>query len=153
MSIYRELLNGVEANKKFKIDLNKKNLSVGGKEYIKGGELCVEESLIDKGDLDEYEIDVDDGIEAVKDLYTLFKYSTPSASRKGVKSYFLPLSLDELSDADLAYGLPRYYAMAMLEGYVLLAGMAGKIKWENESHYFWQDEFEKDLILFKNWVC
>lgn len=151
MSVYKTLLGKAENGSRFKINLNKKNLVIGRKNYIKDGECCVDDDLITEEDLKELGFEGQNFYEIVKQLYKRFKYSVPSENETR-NYYFNPLPYSDLTDGDLAYGEPRHLAQAMLEGFILIAGLCDMVKWKDESHWFWQDENEKDLILMKNWI-
>lgn len=151
MSVYKTLLEKAENGSRYKINLNKKNLVIGRKNYIKDGECCVDDDLITAKDLKELGVEEQDFYEIVKQLYKRFKYSVPSENENR-NYYFNPLPYSDLTDGDLAYGEPRHLAQAKLEGFILIASLCDMVKWENESHWFWQDENEKDLILMKNWI-
>ena len=151
MSVYKTLLEKAENGSRFKINLNKKNLVIGRKIYIKDGECCVDDYLITAEDLKELGVEGQDFYEVVKQLYKRFKYSVPSENENR-NYYFSPLPFSDLTDGDLAYGEPRHLAQAMLEGFILIAGLCDMVKWKNESYWFWQDENEKDLIIMKNWI-
>lgn len=134
MSIY-ELLKESET---CKVDLNKKSLWLNGKQYIKDGANLTELPLIDQ----EEDLDA---------LYYDYKYSVPSS--KASKSYFKALPVDSLTDVQLATGHPRYKASAMLEGYILLAGMAGLLaSVVSTGNYFWQSETDSDFVILKKWI-
>lgn len=134
MSIY-ELLKESET---CKVDLNKKSLWLNGKQYIKDGANLTELPLIDQ----EEDLDA---------LYYDYKYSVPSS--KASKSYFKALPVDSLTDVQLATGQPRYKAQAMLEGYILLAGMAGLLaSVVSTGNYFWQSETDSDFVILKKWI-
>lgn len=134
MSIY-ELLKESET---CRVDLNKKSLWLNGKQYIKDGANLTELPLIDQ----EEDLDA---------LYYDYKYSVPSS--KASKSYFKALPVDSLTDVQLATGQPRYKASAMLEGYILLAGMAGVLaNVVSTGNYFWQSETDSDFVILKKWI-
>ena len=157
MSIYLNLLKSAINGKRYNIDLNEKNLWIGKKQYVKDGESCVDDELINESDLacDEIMYDCinarENPWEVVSNLYQTFKHSAPNGKWKD-RSYFKSLPIEELSDSELAYGLDRYCAQAMLEGYILLAGLQGWIVWQNEEHWFWQDENDKELVVLRQHI-
>jgi hypothetical protein len=157
MSIYKDLLDAVDNGKKFKVDLVNKSLWINKKQIIKEGEIVHDEDkskdLIKEWDLalnfgsmplDEYPFGV------IEFLYNKYKHSAPR-EHSNKKSYFKALSVDELTDGDLAYGYDRDFAQAMLEGYILLGSIVGWIKWENDNHWFYQGK-DKELIILKEWI-
>lgn len=149
MSIYKTLLEKAEKGKRCKIDLNNKDLWIGRKRYIEGGELCVDDDLITSEDFKEFNLDEDVWV-AIKELYLEFKYSIPNENYSN-HSYFKPLPYSDLTDGDLAYGKPRYYAQVALEGFILLAVLKKLIEWPYENKWFFQYEEENELILLKQW--
>lgn len=153
MSVYSELLKHAQERGKYNIDLINKSLKIGKQYYIKDGVIKVDDELIAMNDIKNLSIGYVDleSWEIVRDLYSKFKCSIPLASYHS-HSYFKAKKYEELTQADLAFGESRHYAHAMLEGYVLLASMAGLLKWENENHWFWQDPVDKDLIVLRNWI-
>ena len=157
MSIYKELLDAVDNGKKFKVDLVDKSLWINKRQIIKKGEIVNDEDkgkdLIGRWDLALHfvELPLDESPwKVVEVLYHEYKYSTPNKHRN--ESYFKALPVEELTDADLAYGYDREFAQAMLEGYILLASLKGWIQFENENHWFWQSSSDKDLIILKEWI-
>ena len=155
MSLYKDLVEKVKENKSFYINLNKKELRIGKKTYIKNGEVLKEVELIHKDDLigifDEI-IDLEnDSWNVIKLLYKKYKHSVPNNQYKD-SGYFKALPTEELTDSELAFNIDRKLGQAILEGYILLASMSGWIVWENEDKWFWQDKYHEELIIIKNWV-
>ena len=158
MSIYKDLLDAVDNGKKFKVDLIEKSLWIDRKQIIKKGEIVHEQ---DKGKelIKEHDLALNYGCfplsenpwEVIEVLYHDFKHSSPREN-SSKRSYFKALSVDELTDADLAYGYDRDFADAMLSGYILLSSLVGWLKWNNEEHWFWQSTKDNNLIVIKNWV-
>lgn len=155
MSIYEKLLRQADKNGKYKIDLNKKDLWIGRKHYIKNGEVMHDEDLIEKDDLKNVfglEVDISQDVwNVIKYLYQEYKHSIPNEKWKDT-SYFKALSIEELTDDELAFNITRCFGQAMLEGYILLASMIGWIKWQDEEHWFWQDVEDEDCIVLKQWI-
>ena len=147
MSVYSELLNHAQEGGKYKIDLKNKSLKIGNKNYIKNGEVLIEDELFDSDLL----MKLQDPWNKASELYNQYKHSIPTSQYKD-NSYFKALKYEELSSEELAYGLYRNYAQAVLEGFILLASMKGLLKWQNDKHWFWQDENDKDFIILKEYV-
>ena len=147
MSVYSELLNHAQEGGKYKIDLKNKSLKIGNKNYIKNGEVLIEDELFDSDLL----IKLQDSWNKTSELYNQYKHSIPTSHYKD-NSYFKALKYEELSSEELAYGLYRNYAQAALEGFILLASIKGLLKWQNDKHWFWQDENDKDFIILKEYV-
>lgn len=155
MSIYETLLRKADKGGRYKINLNKKDLWIGRKHYIKKGEVMHDEVLIDKDDLKNVlgiEVDLSkDTWNVVKYLYQKYKHSVPNEKWKD-RSYFKALSVEELKDDELAFNITRNFGQAMLEGYILLASMIGWIKWQDEENWFWQDEEDENCIILRDWI-
>ena len=141
MSVYRELLERVSMGAKFKINLVEKTLKIDGKEIV------LEVNLIDETDVN---LSVD-AWETLEMLYGQYKRSIPSERHLGNKPYFKGVSVEELTDNELAFNASRNYCQAQLEGYVLLGSLSGLLEWKNDKHWFWQG-YDKDLICLKEWV-
>ena len=140
-SIYAELLDRVSKGAKFKINLVKKTLKIDGKEIeLKG---C----MIDNNDLIRIGITSDSPMEIIEQLYANYKRSVPSAKYNG-KSYFKADSVEDLTDGEIAFNWDRNYAQAALEGYILLGGLI----WTDDDHWFWQSEYDKNLVILKEWI-
>lgn len=158
MSIYTDLLDAVDNGKKFKVDLINKSLWINKKQIIKEGEIVNErdksKELIEKWDLalNFASMSLDENPwSCIEILYKEYKHSIPSEN-SNKKSYFKALLVDELTDADLAYGYNRNYSQAMLEGYILLGSLKGWIKWEYGDHWFWKSDEDENLVIIRNWI-
>lgn len=157
MSIYATLLQKAKDGGYYKINLKTKTLQIGSKEYVKEGVVLIEDDLICNEDFEQFDIMIGDiknmsWKNVVWHLYNIFKYSVPRTNYKD-RSYFKALPCEELSLGDMACGVDRSLAQAMLEGYILLGSIAGWIVWnENESHWFWQNEDDMNLIVLKEWI-
>lgn len=158
MSIYKELLDAVDNGKKFKVDLVDKSLWINKRQIIKKGEIVDEEDkrkeFIKKWDLALHfeAMPLNENVwDVIESLYKEFKYSVPNKHSK-TACYFKALLSEELTDAQIAFNYEREFAKAMLEGYILLASLSCWIKWENDKHWFWQSESDKDLIILKEWI-
>ena len=157
MSIYTDLLYAVNNGKKFKVDLVNKSLWIDKKQIVKEGEIVHEQDkskdLIKEWDLEDWgmEIEIDKNPwKLIEFLYHNFKHSAPK-EYSNKRSYFKALSVDELTDGDLAYGYDRNFSQAMLESYILLGSLVGWIQWEYGNHWFWQGT-DKDLVVLKSFI-
>ena len=158
MSIYKDLIDAVDKGKKFKVDLINKSLWIDKQQIIKEGEIVHEEvkskDLISPKDLfcmgwvNPLNENVWDWVEF---LYQEFKHSSPSEN-SNKRSYFKALSVDELTDEELAFNIDRDFGQACLEGYILLASLQGWLQWEHGSYWFWQSTQDENLIVIKNWI-
>lgn len=157
MSIYEDLLNAVSNGKKFKVDLINKSLWINKKQIIKEENVVYEQDkgkeLIEKWDLasDFASMPLDENPwSCIETLYKEYKHSAPREN-SNKKSYFKALPVDELTDADLAYGYDRGYSQAMLEGYILLGSLVGWISWEYGNNWFWYGN-DPELVIIRNWI-
>lgn len=156
MSIYSKLLRKAKEGGSYYINLKTKSLRIGRKDYIKNGEVLVDEDLICNEDFEQFNIYVGDALNQswknmVWHLYNIFRYSVPSKSYKN-KSYFKGVDVEELNLEEMVCGLDRHLAQAMLEGYILLASLKGVMKWEDNDKWFWQYEDGSELIVLREWV-
>ena len=150
MSIYSKLLNHANEGGGYHVDLKKKSLKIGNQYCIKDGIVKVDDALINKEDLINIAIR-NEPWDIASDLYDCYKYSIPNARYRD-NSYFKALKYEELDNYALAYGYPRHYAQAILEGYILLASISGWLKWQNDKHWFWQDPLDKEFIILKEYI-
>ena len=151
MTLYDVLIklaaNGCD---KIKIDLAAKTLMVGKQIIIKDGELI--QYKIKVGD-DKYEwksLLTLEQCEELDKLYSQYKYSVPSERDNG-RHYFRALSANELSDAQLVYGMNRLEARVRLEAYILLAAIEKLISWTDPSKFYYQGK-DKDFIILKKYL-
>ena len=159
MSIYKDLIDAVDKGNKFKVDLVEKSLWINKKQIIKKGEIVDEQDkskdLIEKWDLSlNYggSLPLDENSwEVIEFLYQEFKHSVPKEN-SNKRSYFKALSVDDLTDDELAFNIDRDFGDAILSGYILFASLKGWLKWEHGDNWFWQSSEEENLILIKNWI-
>ena len=140
MSIYRDLLEKVERGAKFNINLVEKTLKIDGKEIVLEGNL-----------IDETDVGSGSPFDILETLYLSFKRSVPSESHNGNRPYFKCVSVEDLTDDEIAFNEPRSRAQFELECYVLFASVLGWLKMENENHWFWQGT-DKELVVLKEWI-
>jgi hypothetical protein len=160
MSIYKDLIESVQNGKRFKIDLNKKDLWIGHKQIIDKGviidEKYLNEELIEPYDLEdilEYSPILNECCWNVAEcLYDKYQHSSPKKISLGNKPYFKALDIEDLYDYDLAYGLDRNVAQIILEAYILLAPMVNWLVWQNENHWFYQSPEEKEFVVLRDWI-
>ena len=118
MTIYEELVQRVDYGERFYIDFKTQTMKVGKQKLINGGEYDNTRQLIN--------IKTDDVLANIEALYKRYKYSMPSErSDSKYRKYFKALSVDELSDAEMATGDKREVARARIEGYILCAVLDG----------------------------
>lgn len=149
MSVYLDLLHAVNCGKKYRINLKEKTLKIDGKEIV----LDDRTDLIDRTDLVNLHIyKTNDPWEVLEQLYAKYKRSAPSAHYQGNKPYFKATDVEELDDNEIAFNEARNLMQSAIEGYVLLAGLSGLLKWQNDDHWFWQSSNFRELIVLKEWV-
>lgn len=146
MSIFKKTIEKVERGARFYVNFENRSLRVDGKLVIKDGEpLNGEEfGFITDGNPLTY----------IYHAYELYKHSLPSErSDSHRKSYFRALPEKGLSDEDMMYGESREMARCRLELALLIMICTGQFKWRDEwsEWYFYQDEDDKDLVLFRKW--
>ena len=152
MTIYEELIQRVSDGETFHIDFEKQTMKIGKQKIINNGEYDSNRMLIDGVD------DIFDTLEvlcSVKFLYDKYKHSLPSErSDSKRKCYFKALSIDELTDAEMATGERREVAQARLEGFILCMVLEGKFVWNETTmnKWFWQSKNDPDLVILRSWV-
>ena len=75
-----------------------------------------------------------------------------SASSMLNRGYFKALSSDALTMEELMDNMPRPEARLALEGFILLASVAGLIPWRNPRHFFWQSLTDPECIVYWDWI-
>lgn len=147
MTIYEELLSRVEQGEKFNINFEQRNMKVGKDWLIKNGECETGRILYGRNPVAIKE--------EIEQLYKDFKYSCPSErSDSKRKGYFKALSVDELTDEQMVYGMNRELVQCKLEGFILCAILMNHLKWEDltEEKWFYQSKTEPSLIILKQWI-
>ena len=154
MSIYKNMIVAVANGKKFKVDLINKSLCIDRRYVIKNREILVDDVLIELNDLELIDLNHlelnKEPWKVIEVLYEKYKHSVPQENGNR-KSYFKALSVDELTDYDLAYNSSRDYCQVILEAYILLSSLQGWLTWEHEDKWFWQGK-DKELIVLKQLV-
>ena len=147
MTIYEELVQRVDCGEKFYIDFKTQTMKVGKQKLVDNGEHDKARSLIN--------ISTDDVFVNIEELYKRYKYSMPSErSDSKYRKYFKALSVDELTDAEMATGDKREVARARLEGYLLCSVLDGKFIWDESTmgKWFWQSVEDPELVILRDWV-
>ena len=152
MTLFSTVMSGVERGKKVKVNLKQKSLALNRQMLIENGENLTDMELIDENDLIMLNVQNLKGFDALEELYQRYKHSVPSEKSLCNKPDFKALSYEELSDEDMIYGIPRNVAQVMLETYILVMSMKGKLIWENDKHWFWQSEKDKDFVLLREYI-
>lgn len=150
MSIFLKGLKRVENGERFHINFEQRTMKVGQDKVIDNGEYDTTQVLCDEKIDNPREL-----LDKVRELYITYKFSLPSErSDKKRQKYFKALSIDELTDEQLIYGVRREIAQYMLEAFILCAILNGDFIWNDEIHgkWFYQDKLEQDLVILKNWI-
>ena len=146
MTIYEELIERVSNGETFNIDFEKRTMKIG------------KQKIIDCGEYDESKVLIKfDGyvLKTIYELYQDYKYSLPSErSDSKRKCYFKALSVDELTDGQMATGERREVTQAKLEGFILCMVLEGKFVWDEGSlgKWFWQSANDPDLVILRSWI-
>lgn len=149
MTIYEELIKRVSEGESFYINFKNRALKIGKKFVIADGVYDDSRELIACSyDKTESLLDILDN------LYCNYKYSLPSErSDSKRRQYFKALSVDELTDMQMATGERREVARARLEGFILCVIVNGKFKWtEDLGKWFYQSKTDSDLVILRDWV-
>ena len=150
MSIFLKGLEQVENGERFHIDFEQRTMKVGQDKVIDNGEYDISQLLYDEKFDNPKSL-----LDKVRELYIAYKLSLPSErSDKKRRKYFKALPIDEITDEQLIYGVRREIAQYMLEAFILCAIINGDFVWDDEIHgkWFYQDKFEQDLVILKNWI-
>ena len=150
MTIYEEFIRLVRDGEIFDIDFSNRSLKVGKKFLIKNGCYDKERELFEELDLTIYDI-----LDLIDMRYNSYKYSLPSErSDNRRKAYFKALSVDQLTDVQMATGEKRELARAHLEGFILCMILAGRFVWDEDKlgKWFYQSKNDPDLVILRSWV-
>jgi hypothetical protein len=150
MTIYEEFIRRVQDGETFDINFNKRSLKVGKKFLIKDGCYAEDRELFECPDLTMYDI-----LDLIEMRYNSYKYSLPSErSDNKRRGYFKALSVNELTDAQMATGEMREVARAHLEGFILCMVVAGHFVWDEDKlgKWFYQSKNDPDLVILRNWI-
>lgn len=149
MTIYEELIKRVSEGESFYINFKNRALKIGKKFVIADGVYDDTRELIacpyDK---------LESLLSVIDNLYCNYKYSLPSErSDSKRRQYFKALSVDELTDMQMATGEKREVARSRLEGFILCMIVNGKFKWtEDLGKWFYQSKADSDLVILRDWV-
>ena len=150
MTIYEELIKRVEDGESFYINFKNRALKIG-KEFIVADGLYDGTRVLYPG----CDLEMSDVLSYIETLYENYKYSLPSErSDNKRRQYFKALSVDKLTDKQMATGERREVARAKLEGFILCMIVDGYFVW-NEAElgrWFWQSKSDPDLVILRNWI-
>lgn len=150
MTIYEEFIKRVQDGETFDVNFNSRSLKVGKKFLIKDGCYDEERELFDGSDLTMYDI-----LDLIEMRYNSYKYSLPSErSDNKRRAYFKALSVNNLTDAQMATGEMREVARAHLEGFILCMILTGQFVWDEEKmgKWFYQSKNDPDLVILRSWI-
>ena len=149
MTIYEELVERVEDGESFYINFKNQALKIGKKFLIADG-LYDERTLYTAS-----ETKMSDILSTIEALYENYKYSLPSErSDNKRRQYFKALSVDKLTDKQMAIGEKREVARAKLEGFLLCMIVNGLFVWNEDElgKWFWQSKKDPDLVILRSWI-
>ena len=146
MTIYEELISRVFDGENFHIDFEKRTMKIGKDKVVLCGEYNRKRKLIE---FDGYVL------KTIYELYQNYKYSLPSErSDSKRKGYFKALSVNELTDEQMATGERREVAKAKLEGFILCTILTGQLVWDEQimGKWFYQSGNDPDLVILRSWI-
>lgn len=147
MKIYDYAIGQIRNGARFKVLLEERTFILNGKKIIDCGKY--------EGELGVPEVTINAALMSIEDFYEAYKHSVPSErSERKRKRYFKALYEHELSDEDMAYGVPRDEAQMILELIVLGYILNGSLVWDEDvmGKWFWQSNKDKDLVILRQWV-
>lgn len=150
MCIYFEALERVQNGEPFYIDFEKRIMKVGRDKLIDNGEWDTSKVLHTYNIYDEHVL-----LHMIRELYRNYKYSLPSLrSDSKRKKYFKALPIEELTDEEMIFSLPREVAQFALEAFVLCTILSGDFVWDEDLHgkWFYQRPSDPDLVILRSWV-
>lgn len=135
--LLNDFLSRVDIGQKFNVNFEHKSIKLNGKK-IEIDDILPDENPIEK----------------IEQLYHQYKYSLPSekSMNNANRSYFKALDINDMTDEELVSGIPREYARALLETYLLYQIIYGTYKWFDDNKWFWISSNEPDLVILKKWV-
>lgn len=148
MKIYDYAIEQVRNGARFKVLLKERTFILNGKKIIDNGKYEDELGIVRLSTIDSV-------LQSIEDFYEIYKHSVPSErSERKRRRYFKALPEHELSDEDMAYGVPRDEAQMILELVVLGYILNGSLTWDETvmGKWFWQSCKDKDLIILRQWV-
>ena len=112
------------------LDLTRKSIWSGRFCILRDGQIMYPSIRLDNGEVCELDGLIDfggDPYAEIERLYAQFKRSVPNRHVRLNKGYFKALSSDALTMEELMDNMPRPEARIALEGFILLASVAGLI--------------------------
>ena len=147
MTIYEELVKGVEEGKNFYVNFSKRRMKVGHKVLVDKGEWN------NKKDLGVEHLSLEECLTEIEELFADYKYSVPSGrSEMKYKKYFKALTMEELPQESILNVGSRDIAQAKLEGFILCHILNGTLYWESEDKWFWKSQKYPELVILKEWI-
>lgn len=150
MTIYEELIKRVEDGESFYINFKNQSLKIGKKFVVTDGFYDDDRILFTTS-----ELEMSDVLSYIETLYDNYKYSLPSErSDSKRRTYFKALSVDKLTDEQMATGERREVARAKLEGFILCMIVDGFFVWDEEEmgKWFYQSDRDPDLVILRSWI-
>ena len=142
-TIFSEAAKAVKNGAKFHFDFKTKTLRVGKRKLIEHG--------IYEGELGVLPQTMEETVERLEYLYTLYRFSLPSERNTGkFRRYFLALPEEELSTADMMFGQYREVAQFYLEFFMMASVINGSFKM-NDNHWYWMSQKCDGLVVYREW--
>ena len=151
---YTGVVNGGKTED-IRIDLTRKSIWSGRLHIMRGGKVLRPSVRLENGEVCELHGIIDfegDPYAEIERLYAQFKRSVPNRHVRLNRGYFKALSSDALSMQELMDNMPRPEARLALEGFILLASVAGLVPWRNPRHFFWQSPNDPECIVYRDWI-
>jgi hypothetical protein len=150
MTIYEELIKRVEDGETFYINFKNQSLKIGKKFLVADGLYGDDRILFTTS-----ELEMSDVLSYIESLYENYKYSLPSErSDSKRRTYFKALSVDKLTDEQMATGERREVARARLEAFILCMIVDGFFVWNEKEmgKWFYQSKRDPDLVILRSWI-
>lgn len=143
MSLYNESICRVLNGSRFSVNIEARILKIN-KKRVK----------LEGADLGFPKMEREEMIANIEELYKAYKHSIPGErSERRRTNYFRALRLDDLSDDDLLFGLPREYARIKLELFILVCILNGSLTADFFGDgWFWQSETDPWLVIRKDMI-
>jgi len=145
------LMNGVMNNQPFVVNVESREIKLGGKYIIKKGEVC------DAYKLDVPEMELEEILEEIEDFYVkVYKASRPSTKEVNRRVIMFKAKLrDELDEREWLTGIDRNLCRVILEGTIICRLINGSLYWDPEimgGNLYWQSKRDPELVLFRNYL-
>lgn len=143
MNLYEEILEKVANGYRFNINLQERTINIDKRKY--------DLNKISRKNYGIGFLDMPEVLDELERLYKEYKYSLPTERSERKKRYFYAVPVEELTVQQMCTGIPREFAQAKLELWLLFNIMNGNFQWtEDMGKWYWHGT-DKDLIILKGW--